>query len=167
MIELASLGFNLYTLTFLIFFGILIAISIIDARTMEIPFYLNVSIFVLGILSIWTVGGLSIIDRIIGFFCVSLVMFLIVLAVPGGFGGGDIKLMAAAGFFLGWKLILVAFFIGLVLGGAYGAILLIGKKKGRKDHFAFGPFLSVGLIVSAIVGNELLALYLGTARFYS
>ena len=167
MIDFQMLGFNLYTFTFVIFFAILIAISIIDARTMEIPIYLNISIFILGIFSMWTVGGLTILERIIGFFCVSLLMFFIVLAVPGGFGGGDIKLMAAAGFFLGWKLTIVAFFIGLVFGGAYGAILLIGKKKGRKDHFAFGPFLSIGLIAAAIIGNQLLAWYLGAARFYS
>jgi leader peptidase (prepilin peptidase)/N-methyltransferase len=71
-----------------------------------------------------------------------------VLFIPGGFGGGDIKLMAAAGIVLGWKGNVFAFFIAALLGGVYGIYLLVTKKKGRKEHFAFGPFLSIGIAVS-------------------
>ncbi len=73
-------------------------------------------------------------------FSVSLPLFLITLAVPGGFGGGDIKLMAACGLFLGWKLCLLSLCFGLLTGGLYGIWLLAAGKKGRKEHFAFGPF---------------------------
>ena len=47
-----------------------------------------------------------------------------------------------------------------MLGGSYGAILLMTKKKDRKDHFAFGPFLCIGMAVSILWGNSLVNWYL-------
>ena len=113
---------------------------------------LNIILGALGLVSILTIPGMSVAERVIGFFCISVPMFLIVLLVPGGFGGGDIKMMAASGILLGWKGNLAAFFIGLIIGGVYGAFLLISGKKGRKEHFAFGPCLSIGIFVSAYAG---------------
>ena len=154
----------LYHITLYAFFALLLWLSVIDAKTQEIPPVFPISILVLGVLAIWTMPEVSILDRILGFFTISLPMYLIVLAVPGGFGGGDIKLMAAAGFFLGWKTILVSFFIALLLGGGYGIILLVTKKKGRKDHFAFGPFLCIGMVLGYYFGNALISWYLGLAQ---
>lgn len=139
-------------LTMFLLYSVLTVITFIDADTQEIPPVLNIIIFVLGVLSIWTMPGMPLLERIIGIFCISLPLYLIVLVIPDGFGGGDIKMMAAAGFFLGWKATLVAFFIGVVMGGAYGAFLLIAKKSDKKAHFAFGPFLSVGIAISAYAG---------------
>lgn len=158
------MNFDLQTIlkviTIALFLIDLLLITVNDIRTMEIPVQYNIFIFVLGIAAIWTWGNVSLLSRVIGMLAISLPMFLIVLLVPGGFGGGDIKLMFAAGFLLGWKAIVVAFFIGLLLGGAYGAVALALRKKGRKEHFAFGPFLSVGLTIAVFKGNELMDLYL-------
>lgn len=145
-------GITPAALTMFVLYGVLTVITFIDADTQEIPPVLNIIIFVLGILSIWTMPGMPLLERVIGVFCISLPLYLIVLVIPDGFGGGDIKMMAAAGFFLGWKATLVAFFIGVVMGGAYGAFLLIAKKSDKKAHFAFGPFLSVGIAISAYAG---------------
>ena len=143
---------------------------------MEIPFVLNVCILVLGVVSIFTRGGfsltggdLSLVSRLIGMICVSLPLFLIVLVIPDGFGGGDIKLMFAAGFFLGWKATVIAFFIGLIIGGCQGVILLARRKKGKDDHFAFGPALSVGLMIATFVGSQMMNSYINMikASFYA
>ena len=154
----------IYHITLYAFFIILLAVAVIDAKTQEIPPAFPLAVLILGVISIWTMGDIRIADRIIGFFCVSLPLYLIVLAIPGGFGGGDIKLMAASGFFLGWKTTLVAFLIALLFGGGYGAVLLILRKKGRKDHFAFGPFLCGGMIAAYYCGDALINWYLGIAR---
>jgi leader peptidase (prepilin peptidase)/N-methyltransferase len=62
---------------------------------------------------------------------------------------------------LGWKLNLLATFLAIVGGGFYGMFLLASKKADRKSHFAFGPFLCIGLAVSLFVGERLLTWYLG------
>ena len=79
-------------------------------------------------------------------------MFVLALLIPGAFGGGDIKLMAVSGLFLGTASIVCAMFFGLLTGGAYGAVMLKSGKLGRKDHFAFGPFLAFGLASAAFYG---------------
>lgn len=167
---------SLEAVTVFLFFALLTIITFIDADTMEIPFVLNVCILVLGVISIFTRGGfsltggdLSLVSRLIGMICVSLPLFLIVLVIPDGFGGGDIKLMFAAGFFLGWKATVIAFFIGLVIGGCQGAILLIRRKKGKDEHFAFGPALSVGLMIATFVGSQMMNGYINVikASFYA
>ena len=79
--------------------------------------------------------------------------------IPGGFGGGDIKLMAAAGLFLGWQRTLLAGFLALVGGGTYGIWLLAARKAGRRDHFAFGPFLCAGLAAALLFGEPMLRWY--------
>nr|MCR5281941.1 prepilin peptidase [Lachnospiraceae bacterium] len=69
-----------------------------------------------------------------------------------------------AGLLLGWKLILVAFFIGILTGGIYAIVMLAGKKIGRKGHFAFGPYLCVGIGISLFFGSMLLSAYLSLGR---
>lgn len=145
-------GMSMAALTLFLVSAVLVMITVIDAYTQMIPPVLNIILGALGLVSILTIPGMSVAERVIGFFCISVPMFLIVLLVPGGFGGGDIKMMAASGILLGWKGNLAAFFIGLIIGGIYGAFLLISGKKGRKEHFAFGPCLSIGIFVSAYAG---------------
>jgi leader peptidase (prepilin peptidase)/N-methyltransferase len=140
---------------------ILLTISIIDADTMEIPDGLNIALALLGLLSLLAGPDISLVSRAIGLLAVSLPMFLLAIIVPGAFGGGDIKLMAAAGILLGWQQLLVAFFIGLVVGGAYGICALISRKKGLKEHFAFGPALCLGVAVAMFFGSALINGYLG------
>jgi len=88
-------------------------------------------------------------------------MLAIALIVPGAFGGGDVKLMAAAGLLLGWQQLLVAAFIGIILGGGYGVLVLATGKKDRKEHFAFGPALCIGIAAAMFGGNAAIGWYLG------
>lgn len=150
-------------LRFLLVFAlssVLTAIAFIDWDTMEIPNGLVIFIAVFGAASILIFPQISVLERVIGALCVSVPFLLLTLAIDGAFGGGDIKLMAAAGIFLGWKLTLTALFVALLFGGGYGIYLLAAKKKGRKDHFAFGPFLCGGIIISQLFGQYILGWYL-------
>ncbi|MEG2051835.1 MAG: prepilin peptidase [Oscillospiraceae bacterium] len=141
--------------------SMLTAISFVDWDTMEIPNGFLLWLLVPGALSFFFFEDILWYQRIIGFFAVSLPMFLIASLVSGAFGGGDIKLMAVCGLLLGWQNILVAMFLGLLLGGIYAIYLLISKKSGAKEHFAFGPFLSLGIMVAMLWGGDLINLYLG------
>ena len=75
------------------------------------------------------------------------------------FGGGDIKLMAAAGLFLGLKETVLAFFIACILGSV---IHTIRMKLTNEGHIlAFGPYLCLGIYISILFGKEIVAAYLG------
>jgi len=52
----------------------------------------------------------------------------------------------------------VAMFLAVVSGGIIAAILLVLKRKGRKDAIPFGPFLSVAAMLTLLWGNELITL---------
>ena len=134
--------------------------AMVDLNTMEIPDGCHIFIALLAVVRAFTVPGVSIPGRLSGAVCVSVPMLLLALVINGAFGGGDIKLMAACGLFLGWKLVLPAFFLGAVIGGIQGVVLLAGKKAERKTRFAFGPGLCAGVLLSLLFGNAMIAGYL-------
>jgi len=142
-----------------LFFALLTTQAFIDMDTMELPFALNVMIFVLGIASIFLWTEISLKERLIGMVALSVPMFLIDLIIPNAFGFGDIKMMFAAGLLLGWKLTLVGFFAGAIIGALAGVILIASGKKSRKDHIPFGPSLCAGLAAAALFGGPLVDWY--------
>jgi leader peptidase (prepilin peptidase)/N-methyltransferase len=78
-----------------------------------------------------------------------------------GMGGGDIKLAAMIGAFLGPGGILVATFVGIMLGGVTAVVLLTLRLRRLGEYVAFGPYLAAGGFVSALWGPALLEWYLG------
>ena len=68
-------------------------------------------------------------------------------------GGGDIKLLAMAGSILGWKPVLVTFFVAPMLALIPGLFVLLFK---RSHVIPYGPFLSLGLVVSLFFGATIL-----------
>lgn len=139
---------------------ILVAITMIDFDTMTIPNGLVIALIVPTIAMTLIHPEISLLERIIGFFIISLPMYLLIIIIPDCFGGGDVKLIAVGGFLLGWKLTLVAGFIAILLGGCYAVWLLLSKKSKKGAHIAFGPYLSMGIVVSLLYGNSLLNAYL-------
>ena len=157
-------GLNMAGVIYFLFYLILTIIAFTDLDTMEIPPSLNIAIFVLGVISVFTVPGLSLLSRGIGIVCIAVPMMLLDLVVPGAFGGGDIKLLLAAGALLGWKANLIAFFAGAIVAAIISVTLIATKKKGRKEHIPFGPSLCVGYIIASLCGNQLIDWYLGMAK---
>jgi leader peptidase (prepilin peptidase) / N-methyltransferase len=82
-----------------------------------------------------------------------------------GMGGGDVKLMAMAGLFLGWRAALLALVLAVVAGGAAGAGLLVARKLKRGDYFPFGPFLAAGVFASLLFYGNIMALYAAFNNF--
>lgn len=108
----------------------------------------SVEILVLGMAALWLFPEHSLGDRLVGMVAAALPMLGLALCREGAFGGGDIKLMSASGFFLGGKGILAATFWGMIGSGVYGLWLLAGGKRSRKDRLALGPFLAMGLVMA-------------------
>ena len=73
----------------------------------------------------------------------------------GALGGGDVKMMAGLGLWLGVNGIITAASVGFIIGGIAAIVMLLFKVHGRKDFFAFGPFLIIGAVV-AWLGQVLL-----------
>ena len=141
-----------------------LGLSIIDARTREIPFCFNVFIAVCGILraglSVYTGGFWALLPHIIGFFAVSVPIYIIyILSGKRAVGGGDVKLLAAAGLFLGWRLTVLGFFTGCILGSLIHVIRMRVSGAGRT--LALGPYLAAGLALSLFFGDSAIAWYLG------
>ena len=139
--------------------AVLLAIAYIDNDTLEIPDSLNIAIAVCGVIAIFIGPDIGLKSHLIGIAVAAVPLFLLAFFIEGAFGFGDVKLMAAAGLFLGWQSCLVALFIGIVIGGVYGVILLATKKKSRKDHFAFGPSLCVGIAAAMFFGSDIIGWY--------
>ena len=72
-------------------------------------------------------------------------------------GGGDVKLLAMIGGFLGWKLAVLTFFIAPFMGAAVGLYVLYFKKS---HLIPYGPFLSLAAILSLFFGNQIINLIL-------
>lgn len=89
------------------------------------------------------------------------VMLVLALASRGGMGGGDVKLAAVAGFFLGPGPVLLALFLAFAAGGAAGLVMLLTKRKGRKDFIPFGPYIALGSAVASLWGRPILQWYAG------
>ena len=142
----------------------LLALSVIDWRTKEIPVGFNIFILLLGLIRLVTdIGNWS--QYVIGLFAVSGFLFLLHLITKGrGIGGGDIKLMAATGLLLGWQLNIIAFLLGCVIGSIIHLSIMAIKKAGRE--LAFGPYLSAGVFVAMIWGEQLVSWYLSMWATY-
>ena len=85
------------------------------------------------------------------------VVVLAALAIlgRGALGGGDVKMMAALGLWFGVNGIITTASVGFIIGGIAAIVMLLFKVHGRKDFFAFGPFLIIGAVV-AWLGQVLL-----------
>ncbi|RDU21849.1 prepilin peptidase [Anaerosacchariphilus polymeriproducens] len=151
-------GFHLQSVLYCLLASALLTLSIIDLRTYEIPFGINVFIFVLGIIQVG-IDPSHWFDYIIGFISVSGFLYLLFkVSKERAIGGGDVKLMAAAGLLLGWKLIIPAFFAGCILGSVIHPIRM---KVSKADHvLAMGPYLAAGIIIAVLWGESFISWYL-------
>ena len=139
----------------IIFFVLLTIVSISDLYQMKIPNQLCVAILILGIISIFFIKEISILDRFLGAVVISIPMLVVAMITKRSFGGGDIKLMAATGVFLGAELIIVGAVLGLLMTGIYIIISYITKNHGIKSGLALGPCFSIGMIISCMLGGQI------------
>ena len=139
--------------------GALVAITAIDLQHQIIPDVITLPGIVAGFLANLAGGRVSWLDSLIGVLLGGGVFLVIILVSGGGMGGGDMKLGAMLGAFLGWKVVLVALFVAVVLGGALAIALLTTGMRRRKDAIPFGPFLALGGVIGLFWGERLARWY--------
>lgn len=150
-------GVNVESLLYCLLASALLTLSVIDFRTYEIPIGINIFILALGLIRVITDYS-DWLAYLIGFLAVSVFLAVIYYVTKGrGIGGGDVKLMAVCGLVLGWKLIILAFFLGCILGAV---IHVMRMKISGEDHvLAMGPYLSAGVFIAMLWGNQILEWY--------
>nr|WP_321465511.1 prepilin peptidase [uncultured Desulfobulbus sp.] len=160
-----------YGIMFL-FFAALLVIIFIDIHHQIIPDLISLPGIVIGFTAsflshqvTWQQSGLGL---LIGGGLLYLIAFgYYSLTKRDGMGGGDIKLLAMIGAFLGWKSLLYVVFASSLLGSCIGILAMIKQGRGGKTRIPFGPFLAFAAITWVLFQEQLLSLwslYMGLMR---
>lgn len=156
--------FSVQGAVFALFATALLIVSYIDIVHMIIPDAITLPGIVLGLgSSAWltSVGLGKALGGVLlggGLFLLMAVLSVLILHREG-MGGGDIKLIAMIGAFLGWPAVLVTIFLGAALGAAVGIGLMLVQRKRRQEPLPFGPFLAIGALLAMVWGDAILAWY--------
>jgi len=105
----------------------------------------------------WIVPGIA--NAAIGGGIGFVIFLLLAIISRGGMGWGDVKLAALIGLATGFPLVFVALIMGAILGGVVAIVLLVAKKKKRKETIPFGPFLSLAALITLLWGSNILNWY--------
>lgn len=164
IIMYTKFGFGVDFIFYSLISSVLLAILFIDLKEMIIPDSLVLGILVLSVIHktvnyfLYSIP-LDLFDSIIGLLVAGGLFLIIVIVSRGGMGGGDVTLIAALGFILGVKYILLNIFLSFVLGAIISIILLAVKIKTRKDPIPFGPFIALGFFITVLWGQDIINLY--------
>ena len=145
-----------------VFFTLLLGILVTDARAYIIPDEFTIGGFVLGLILTGIGGGVhgigfSLIGAALGFGVLWFVGWLgSIILKQEAMGGGDIKMMAMVGIFVGWTGVLLTIFLGALIGTI---IFLPLSLMGRKKLVPFGVFLALGAGVAYLFGPKIVQWY--------
>jgi leader peptidase (prepilin peptidase)/N-methyltransferase len=165
-------GVNDRSVTYAAFISALIVATFVDLQTQEIPDEISLGglaaglalSFVFPCLQGQSSGVSGIIQSGLGALAGGGSIYL--MGLFGGIvfkkeamGGGDVKLMAMVGSFLGWKLALLVFFMAPIFGSVVGIAL---KLKDGRDTIPYGPYLSLAAVVAIFFGEKIIkSLFIG------
>jgi leader peptidase (prepilin peptidase)/N-methyltransferase len=147
-------------------FSALLAVTIIDLDHQIIPDRITLPGIPLGILCAATVLPTGLLNSVFGVLLGGGLLWFMAWISPylfgqEGMGGGDIKLLAMVGAFLGWEPVLLTVLVGASIGAMTGLFLIALKRLHRDQHVPFGPFLALGAVVAIFFFNDLKTWYAG------
>ncbi len=140
--------------------AVLMVATVTDIEGTIIPNRLTYPAIAAGLVWAALHPGIGVAGGLLGTLAAGGVLLLLGLLVPGSMGGGDVKLAAAFGAFLGWPYAFLAVFLGFLLGGLAGVVLIALGRKSRKDMMVFGPCLAAAAMAVYLFGPEILGYYL-------
>lgn len=159
-------GFSWATLIYWLMISALVTITFIDLDHQIIPDVISLPGIVIGFVTSFAIPWLpwheSLIGILVGGGSLYLVAWLYeLLTKREGMGGGDIKLLAMLGAFLGWKAIFPVIFLASLVGTLIGVPLMLLQRGDSKLAIPFGPFLASAAVVYLFWGPALIDWYLG------
>lgn len=154
-------GLSLQTGGFFLFSAALLTVVFIDLQHQIIPDIISLPGIVVGFLFSFFNLQISWLDSLLGIVLGGGVLYGIAMAYylwrkQDGMGGGDIKLLAMLGAFLGWQSLPFIIFASSLSGSLVGIITLIVKRKGSNTRIPFGPFLSLAALIYLFFSKEIL-----------
>ena len=150
--------------------GILILLMIltffIDLKHRIIPDVLTLPGVILGFLLSFLVDSPSVLNSALGAIAGGAIFYLAAVLGEALFkkesmGGGDIKLAMVLGAFLGWKNLILVFFLSAFFGTLIGGVALFFSRQVKKTRtIPFGPFLALAAVIAIFVGDAVISAYL-------
>jgi leader peptidase (prepilin peptidase)/N-methyltransferase len=149
---------------FFFFIAALLVITFIDIDHRIIPDIISLPGIAIGFAAAFFLPSISWTDSLIGILIGGGSLWLIawgyqIIRGLDGMGGGDIKLLAMIGAFLGWKGVLFTIIASSFTGTVMGIIMMLYKGKGMQMALPFGPFLAIGAISYIFMGSQIIAWY--------
>lgn len=146
------------------FIASLIVITVIDLYHQIIPDVISLPGIGVGLLGSFVLPQLTFLNSLIGVLLGGGSLFLVAtfyhwLFKREGMGGGDVKLLAMIGAFLGWKAVILTILLSSLIGSIMGIIVMMVKGKDLKYAIPFGPFLSLGAALSLFYGEKIIQWY--------
>ena len=159
-------GLTVTALGYFAFSAALIVITFIDLDYQLIPDVVSLPGIVIGIVFALVSPALTLWSSLIGLATGGGMLLAVALgyqAIAGreGIGGGDVKLLAMIGAFLGWHAIPFTLFVASCLGSVVGVALMVRRHSNSQLAIPFGPFLSFGALCYLFFGEQFISRYLG------
>jgi len=159
-------GLSVQTLIYIILSSALIIIAFIDLNEQIVPDVISLPGIAIGFIISFFVPYISYANSALGILIGGGIILIIGMAgsiifKKEAMGGGDVKLAAMIGAFLGWRYIIISLFLGFFLGALAGIILILSKTKSREDVVPFGPFIVLGSFITLLWGEKIISWYIG------
>jgi leader peptidase (prepilin peptidase)/N-methyltransferase len=163
----SKFGPSIEGIAYYAFIAALLVIIFIDIDHQIIPDVISLPGIPLGFAASFLMPSLNWMDSLIGILAGGGSLYAVawiyaLITGKEGMGGGDIKLLAMIGAFIGWQGVLLTIFMGSAIGTIIGLIDMLKKKTDMKMRIPFGPFLAIGAIIYIFFGKEIISCYVST-----
>jgi len=157
-----------FSLSYFFYFAFvtgLIVITVIDLYHQIIPDVISLPGIGMGLIASLILPQITFLNSLFGVLLGGGSLFLVAtcyqwLFKREGMGGGDVKLLAMIGAFLGWKAVILTILLSSLIGSITGILIMVVKGKDFKYAIPFGPFLSLGAVISLFYGQNIINWYL-------
>ena len=162
-------GLSLSFFSFFAFVAAMVVITFIDLDHRIIPDVISLPGIGIGFFLSFFQPSISVLDSLIGLVAGGGTLFVVAWAYETitkreGMGGGDVKLLAMIGAWLGWKAVLFTLFFASLSGTLIGGGAMLIQRQGRHYAIPFGPFLAFSAVAYLFFGLQLIDWYLGLGR---
>jgi leader peptidase (prepilin peptidase)/N-methyltransferase len=151
---------------YFVFAAALVTVTFIDLDHRIIPDVISLPGIVIGLAVSFVSPLVTPLDSLLGVVVGGGILLAIAYAYQAirgqeGMGGGDVKLLAMIGAFLGWQSVFVTLMLASLIGSVIGVALMLYQRADAKLAIPFGPFLAGGALISLFFGDRILAFYFG------